>query len=234
MLDCFLAFKVNWGSFWMKNQFVVHKEVFQIYLRAIMQRLDWGMPHVSHRFITKFDVRLKGWWLALRRRPHVHLLIAGKIFLLEKIVSTLHFMLLEQFHKFVHILDHVRGVFLSFSYIRWLSTLWYNIMVFVEFDLGNLVDWLPKVVSVLFFIQVIKKRLKCQWHIASFLFLGIILLFMILILDCFISDLAHYFPKLHQFFIVSAQLLELVNGNMTRAICIKNFKYSFNLFLFEN
>jgi len=119
------------------------------------------MPHVSHRLITKFYISWKSWRLALRGRPHAHLFVAREIFLLKKIVSTFYLMLFEQLYKLVHVLDYIRGISFSFFCICWLSTLWDNIMVVVKSNLCNFIYWLPKVISILLFIQVIKQRLKC-------------------------------------------------------------------------
>lgn len=192
------------------------------------------MPNVSHCLVTKFDVSRKGWRLALWRRSHARLFVAREIFLLKKIVSAFNLMLLEQLHKFMHVLDNIRCISFSFSCVCWWSTLRDDIMLLVKSDLGNFIYWLPKVISVLLFIQVIKQRLECQRDIVSFLIWGIKFLFFILILDSFISNLPHYPSEFHQFFVVSAKLLELLNSYMAWAICVQYLKYALYLILVKN
>ena len=61
-----------------------------------------------------------------------------------------------------------------------------------------------------------------------------ILMFLILYADSFISDLSHYFPKLHQLLIVSAQLLKFINSDVARSIRVQDLKYFLNLFLLKH
>lgn len=155
------------------------------------------MPHMSGGLVTKFNIRGIRWRLALGWSPHALIFVLWKVFLLKNVVCAFNLMLFEQLNELMHVFNHILIVPFSFSGIHWLPTLRQDVVLLVELYFCNFANWRPEIIPILLLIKVIKEWLESQWYIVSFLFRGVILMFLILCADSFISDLSHYFPKFH-------------------------------------